>query len=134
MSDERNILSLFEGLTSDEAQAFRDRIFPALETLRRDVINGSHKPAGHSPKGEKTMDQEFLDSLNEDEQAQLAADIDASQDKIKKQRELAQQAVLRMAFDKEIAGIARTPGIPHETKLRRIVDLKLTYRAKGLQV
>ena len=49
-----NILKLFEGLSPDQAKAYRARIMPTLEGLRREITTNP-APKATAPAAENTL-------------------------------------------------------------------------------
>jgi hypothetical protein len=127
--DEGNVLKLFRGLSTTQAQQFRDAIYPTLKDLRGAIVTNQQP----TKKGNAMeTDVNFVDDLNDDEKAQFRADIDASRAKILQQRQAAANAKLKASFDAEIRAIAQA--YRGDTKIFKITQLKARYRSLGLEV
>ena len=79
-----DILKLFEGLSPEQAKAYRARIMPALEGLRAEILNPSPPTNGngnHNTQGAKNMSATplgaLLDSIEDLDDAQREKFFDA---------------------------------------------------------
>jgi hypothetical protein len=128
MDDNENVLQLFEGLSTEAAQEFRRRIFPMLENLRNEVTNNQK---GKYSMNENDNSLNWIDTLTEEEKQQIAKDLEASRQKIQAGREAKALAETRQRYEGERDAIMRA-GLPLDTRLRRLGELKKKYPALGL--
>jgi hypothetical protein len=56
MRNKESVLTLFEGLTADQARRFRERIIPTLSALRREIVDPSNANA-HSQQAIPAIDE-----------------------------------------------------------------------------
>lgn len=122
MKNNDNILKLFEGLTKEQAQELRQRIVPALEQVRAEIV--ATKPTDRSTTMSTQHLKDHLEKVRQDNQKRI--------DRLTSQIEARKSKGLDHAdLEKELSQVKTTAARSEELAERRLAEAEKAAQDKA---